>query len=207
MIRSALITVSVVALGLIGARTANLESSTVPQTRRSIAKPEDGSRLYLSAIASAAENERRATLSPVRSLLNVKHRMYYGDYVWNDKNVRSGPVWIRVDLRSQLLSVFRDGQEIGTAVILYGATQKETPTGVFPILAKMSKHRSSSYDADMPYTLRLTDDGVSIHASDVRWGHATHGCIGVPLGFAQKMFDQVARGDKVLIVAGQPAAS
>jgi lipoprotein-anchoring transpeptidase ErfK/SrfK len=52
----------------------------------------------------------------------------------------------------------------------------------------------------MPYTLRLTNDGVSIHASDVRWGAATHGCIGVPLAFAQRLFEAATVGDEVSVV-------
>ena len=78
---------------------------------------------------------------------------------------------------------------------------------MFPVLAKMRDHKSITYDnAPMPYTLRLTDDGVSIHGSDVRWGRATHGCIGVPLEFAHKLFDQVAKGDQVTIVSDERAA-
>ncbi len=106
------------------------------------------------------------------------------------------------DLKQQLISVFRAGHEIGTAVILYGAEEKETPDGVFPVIAKIKDHKSVTYgDAPMPYTLRLTNDGVSIHGSDVRWGAATHGCIGVPLEFAQKLYGQVSRGDQVVIVS------
>jgi lipoprotein-anchoring transpeptidase ErfK/SrfK len=52
----------------------------------------------------------------------------------------------------------------------------------------------------MPYTLRLTNDGVSIHASDVRYGAATHGCIGVPLAFAQRLFNAAHVGDEVTVV-------
>jgi hypothetical protein len=143
----------------------------------------------------------------VKSVLNVPKPMRYGDYLWDEKNVPDGPIWVRVDLKRQLISVFRGGHEIGTAVILYGASEKETPAGVFPVLAKMRDHKSITYDnAPMPYTLRLTDDGVSIHGSDVRWGRATHGCIGVPLEFAHKLFDQVAKGDQVTIVSGERAA-
>jgi hypothetical protein len=137
---------------------------------------------------------------PIKSILNIKRSMSYGEFFWNEKGVPSGPVWIRVDLNSQLLSVFRSGHEIGTAVILYGADQKETPTGRFPILAKLKNHRSSLYDASMPYTLRITGDGVSIHGSDVRRGFATHGCIGVPAEFAAKLFEVVSKGDEVFIV-------
>lgn len=139
----------------------------------------------------------------IESILNVRKRMQYGDYVWNDRNVPRGTVWVRVDLKSQLLSVYRSGHEIGTAVILYGAEEKETPDGIFPVLAKIKDHRSSTYDgAPMPYTLRLTGDGVAIHGSDVRWGRAKHGCIGVPLPFAAKLFEQVSYGDQVVIVSG-----
>jgi hypothetical protein len=143
----------------------------------------------------------------VKSVLNVPKPMRYGDYLWDEKNVPDGPIWVRVDLKRQLISVFRGGHEIGTAVILYGASEKETPAGLFPVLAKMQDHKSITYDnAPMPYTLRLTEDGVSIHGSDVRWGRATHGCIGVPLEFAHKLFDQVAKGDQVTIVSGERAA-
>jgi lipoprotein-anchoring transpeptidase ErfK/SrfK len=137
---------------------------------------------------------------PVRSILNIPRRMHYGDYRWDDKGVPAGPTWVRVDLKSQTLSVFRGGHEIGTAVILYGADSVPTPTGKFPILAKIKDHRSATYDAPMPYTLRLTADGVSIHASNVRWGYATHGCIGIPEAFAAKLFGAAALGDEVLIV-------
>jgi lipoprotein-anchoring transpeptidase ErfK/SrfK len=65
----------------------------------------------------------------------------------------------------------------------------------------MRDHRSSLYDAEMPYTLRLTHDGISIHGSDVRRGAATHGCVGVPLEFARRLFDATTVGDPVLVVS------
>jgi L,D-transpeptidase catalytic domain len=143
----------------------------------------------------------------IQSILNVRKRMQFGDYVWNDRNVPKGTVWVRVDLKSQILSVFRSGHEIGTAVILYGAEEKETPGGTFPVLAKVRDHRSATYDnAPMPYTLRLTGDGVAIHGSNVRWGAATHGCIGVPVEFAAKLFDEVKKGDYVVIVRDRKPA-
>jgi len=136
---------------------------------------------------------------PIKSLLAIDKPLEHGEYRWDDAGIAKGPTWIRVDLDSQILSVFRSGHEIGTAVILYGAQSKQTPPGVYPIMAKAREHRSSLYDADMPFTLRLTNDGISIHGSNVRWGAATHGCIGVPLPFAEKLFDAVARNDDVVV--------
>jgi len=142
---------------------------------------------------------------PIRTILDVRAPMTYGQFIWNDAGVPPGPAWIRVDLHAQLMSVFRSGHEIGTSVILYGADGLPTPTGKFPILAKLKDHRSITYDnAPMPYTLRLTRDGVAIHGSNVRWGFATHGCIGVPKAFAAKLFDVVHVGDEVLVVSDKP---
>lgn len=156
----------------------------------------------LSLTPVEAEAAARAGLLPPQtsSVLNPRKRLGYGDYIWSDEGVPPGQVRVRVDLRRQLISVFRGGQEIGTAVVLYGSSEKGTPRGQFHILAKLKNHRSSAYDAPMPYTLRLTNDGVAIHASDVRWGYATHGCIGVPTGFARRLFDQAKLGDLVDVV-------
>lgn len=138
----------------------------------------------------------------VTSLLNVRKPINYGDYIWDDEGVPAGRVWVRVDLQAQTISVFRAGQEIGTAVVLYGAEEKPTPVGRFTILDKREKNRSSLYDADMPYTLRLTHDGISIHGSDVRLNAGTHGCVGIPIAFAALLFGEVKTGDEVVVVRG-----
>jgi hypothetical protein len=163
-----------------------------------------GDRIVFTAAEQRQAQAEGLSDRPIRSILNVRGKMNYGDYRWNDAGVPAGPTWARVDLDKQLISVFRAGHEIGTAVILYGADGVPTPTGHFPILAKMKDHRSSTYDAPMPYTLRLTGDGVSIHGSNVRWGFATHGCVGVPTAFAAKLFEAVKKGDEVVIVHAPP---
>lgn len=169
----------------------------VPQAVSAVAAPAPRGRIFATAahplnLAGAAHK--------VASLLAVPGRMTYGQSIWREEGVPAGPLWIRIDRRAQLISVFRGGHEIGTAVILYGAAEKPTPAGRYPILAKYRHHRSSLYDADMPFTLRLTPDGVAIHASSVREGRATHGCIGVPADFAKKLFDAARKGDVALIV-------
>jgi L,D-transpeptidase-like protein len=202
------IAVALAAYGL--TRIPREEIRTAPtQARQAAPAPAPASEpLPPGHLAVTPEQDREAYAAglidrPIKSILDVRGPMSYGDYVWNDKGIPPGPAWIRVDLKAQLMSVFRGGHEIGTAVILYGADGLPTPTGKFPILAKMKDHRSITYDnAPMPYTLRLTGDGVSIHGSDVRWGFATHGCVGIPKAFAAKLFDVVKVGDPVFIFSG-----
>lgn len=172
----------------------------------------------IAAVSSPPGNDGRIRLTPghelrvtipdqgevsVTTMLAVAGRMQFGNYVWNDRGVPPGKPWVRVDLDRQLVSVFRSGQEIGTAVILYGATNTPTPTGWHKVIAKAKDHYSRTYDAPMPYMLQLTADGVALHASLVREGKATHGCIGLPHLFAAKLFQVMEKGDQVLVV-GSP---
>ena len=116
----------------------------------------------------------------------------------------AGPTIITVDLDAQVLSIFRAGYEIGTAAIIYGADEKPTPLGTFPILQKDADHVSTIYTgAPMPYMLRLTWDGVSIHGAPIDPHYATHGCIGIPKPFAKKLFGATKLGDKVIVTKGK----
>jgi L,D-transpeptidase catalytic domain len=121
-----------------------------------------------------------------KSLLKIPRQLRHGEYVWNEEGVSAGSISIWVDLRRQLISVFRNGHEIGTAVIVYGAQDMSSPEGIFPILRKSSDYHSRTYDAPMPYSLFITNDGVALHGSPISKRRASHGCIGLPVEFAQK---------------------
>lgn len=140
----------------------------------------------------------------IKSILPIDGPLKLGDHHWDESAApATGTIVITVDLAAQVLSVFRDGHEIGAAAILFGADAKPTPLGVYPITEKDADHVSNLYDAPMPYMLRLTNDGIAVHASDVAEGYMTHGCIGVPLPFAKKLFETVKLGDKVIITRGE----
>ena len=145
-------------------------------------------------------------LTPMHRL-TIDRELLYGDYVWDDEGVAPGRISVLVDLSAETISVFRSGHEIGRAMILYGTDEQPTPTGTFPILEKDADHESNIYDAAMPYMLRLTRDGVAIHASTVEEGRASRGCVGVPEDFAALLFDQARIGDVVTIVRGTPPAA
>ena len=105
-----------------------------------------------------------------------------------------GPLAIIVDLRRQMISVFRDGHEIGTAVIVYGDQGYSSPTGTFPILRRVRDYHSRSFDAPMPYSLFINNDGVALHGSPMAANRATHGCVGLPVDFARRLFRSAREG-------------
>jgi lipoprotein-anchoring transpeptidase ErfK/SrfK len=140
----------------------------------------------------------------IKRVLPIKGPIKYGEWHWDEAGVPAGPIVITVDLEARVLSVFRNGYEIGATAVLLGTTDKPTPLGVFPIIWKKADHYSSIYDgAPMPYTQRLTNDGVAIHGTLVEKGYASHGCVGVPDPFAKKLFGITRLGDKVYITRGK----
>lgn len=147
-------------------------------------------------------------LYPIRSALTIDHQMKHGEWIWDENAAPvGGPdgnvMLVTVDLKAQMMSVFRGGHEIGVAVIGHGASDKPTPLGVFTVTQKDADHRSSIYNgAPMPYAMRLTADGVFIHGSNVRIEWGTNGCIGVPVEFAKKLFDTMPMGGRVVITNG-----
>ncbi len=142
----------------------------------------------------------------VKRILAVESPFVHGDYYWDEAGVPDGPIVVTVDLQAQVLSVFRGGYEIGTAVMVYGADEKPTPLGVFAVSQKDATHVSNLYNAPMPYMLRLTNDGISIHGSQVGAELATHGCVGVPKPFAKLLFGVVKLGDRVIVSRGETLA-
>jgi hypothetical protein len=141
----------------------------------------------------------------IKSILPIEGSIRYGDWFWDESAApEAGKLVITVDLEARVISAFRDGHEIGTAVALLGTRAHPTPTGTFPILTKERDNVSEKYnDAPMPWTLRLTWYGIAIHGSPVLNGYASHGCIGVPDAFAAKLFAAAGRGDKVIITRGK----
>jgi lipoprotein-anchoring transpeptidase ErfK/SrfK len=141
----------------------------------------------------------------VRRILDIPGPLKMGAFHWDESGAPAdGPVVITVDLDAQVLSIFRGGYEIGAAAILYGREDKPTPLGAFPITQKRAKHVSNLYGAPMPYMMRLTNDGITIHGSDsVAPGYATHGCVAVPNAFAKKLFEASKVGDLVIVTDGK----
>ena len=149
------------------------------------------------AIAAPPPSTARPDGPPV--LLDLDRPLGPGDFAWNAQGAR-GPAWFLVDLDAREFHAFRGRTEIGRTAILHGKIEKPTPTGTFPISEKDADHISSIYHVPMPFMLRLTSDGIAVHASTVEFGENTHGCIGVPWEFAERLFAEAGLGTKVVIV-------
>ncbi|MBB4859518.1 lipoprotein-anchoring transpeptidase ErfK/SrfK [Novosphingobium chloroacetimidivorans] len=139
----------------------------------------------------------------IKRILPIKGAIKYGEWHWDEAGVPAGPIVMTVDLDARVLSIFRGGYEIGAAAVLLGTEDKPTPLGVFPITEKDRSHVSNLYDAPMPYMMRLTNDGITLHGSKVEWGYASHGCVGMPEPFAAKVFAASKIGDRVFITRGK----
>lgn len=158
--------------------------------------------------ASAARPTPQKTTTPtkaegpfvIKRILPIDGPIKYGEWHWDETGVPQGPIVVTVDLNARVLSIFRDGYEIGATAVLLGSSDKPTPVGVYPITQKDKDHVSNIYTgAPMPYMQRLTNDGITLHGSNVRPGYASHGCIGMPVPFAAKLFAATHLGDKVYV--------
>ncbi|WEK46040.1 MAG: L,D-transpeptidase family protein [Candidatus Andeanibacterium colombiense] len=141
----------------------------------------------------------------IKRVLDIGDPIKYGQWFWDDKGVPPGPLVMTVDLDARVISVFRGGYEIGAAAVLLGTDDYPTPLGRFPILTKERHNVSEKYgNAPMPWTLRLTWDGVAIHGGHtVENGYASHGCISPPDDFQAKLYDIARKGDVVIITRGK----
>ncbi len=140
----------------------------------------------------------------IKRVLPIKGPIRYGEWHWDDAGVPPGPLVITVDLHARVLSVFRGGYEIGASAVMLGSPSHPTPTGTFPILTKERHNVSEQYNnAPMPWTMRLTWDGVAVHGgSSVERGYASHGCVAAPDEFVSKIYEIARVGDIVIITDG-----
>ena len=129
-----------------------------------------------------------------------------GEFVWHANVAPAGPIAVIVSLDAQRAFVYRNGIEIGYSTISSGKGGHDTPTGIFTILQKDKDHHSSKYNnAAMPYTQRLTWDGVALHAGGLPGYPSSHGCVHLPSVFAEELFNISPMGMTVVVVNQQTA--
>jgi hypothetical protein len=110
------------------------------------------------------------------------------------------PIMAIVSIKSQQVTFYDADGWILRAPVSTGVKGRETPAGVFAVLEKDKDHHSSMYDdAWMPNMQRITWNGVALHGGPLPGYAASHGCVRMPFGFAEKLFDKTWIGMRVII--------
>jgi hypothetical protein len=145
-------------------------------------------------IASAAGHTKGRAVPP--STTEFKP----GDYVWHPEASPAGPVVVIVSLPEQQMYVYRNGVRIGRSTVSTGRKSHATPTGMFTILQKKVRHESNLYKgAQMPHMQRLTWTGIAMHAGHLPGYAASHGCVRLPIAFAEKLYSVTSNGTSVIV--------
>jgi L,D-transpeptidase-like protein len=106
-----------------------------------------------------------------------------------------------VSLNQQRVSVYDGEGQILQSPVSTGQTGYETPAGIFSVLERKVEHHSNLYDdASMPFMQRLTWSGIALHAGVLPGHPASHGCIRMPIAFAERLFERTKLGMRVIIV-------
>ena len=112
----------------------------------------------------------------------------------------SEPIMAIVSIKSQQVTFYDTDGWILRAPVSTGTTGRETPAGVFALIEKDKDHHSSLYDdAWMPNMQRITWNGIALHGGPLPGYAASHGCVRMPFGFAEKLFDKTNIGMRVII--------
>jgi L,D-transpeptidase catalytic domain len=105
-----------------------------------------------------------------------------------------------VSIKSQKVTIYDANGWILSAPVSTGIRGRETPAGVFAVVEKNKDHRSNMYDdAWMPNMLRITWNGIALHGGPLPGYAASHGCVRMPFGFAEKLFDKIRMNTRIII--------
>lgn len=116
------------------------------------------------------------------------------------------PIMAIVSIKTQQVTLYDADGWILRAPVSTGTTERETPAGVFAVVEKKRDHRSNMYDdAWMPHMQRITWNGIAMHGGPLPGYAASHGCVRLPFGFAEKLFDKTRLGMRVIIAPNDPA--
>jgi L,D-transpeptidase catalytic domain len=111
------------------------------------------------------------------------------------------PVLAVVSLSRQRVTIYDSEGWILRSPVSTGQTGYETPAGVYSILQKKVEHTSNLYDdASMPFMQRITWSGIALHAGALPGHPASHGCIRMPLSFAEQLFEVTRLGMRVVVM-------
>lgn len=104
-----------------------------------------------------------------------------------------------VNLRKQRAVVYRGDQVLLSSECSTGRKGFATPAGRYVVTSKHESWISTLYKVPMPWLLRLNGSEIGMHQGVVPGYPASHGCVRLPSGAAQRFFQSVKIGDLVFI--------
>jgi lipoprotein-anchoring transpeptidase ErfK/SrfK len=123
-----------------------------------------------------------------------------GQYRWLPTIPEAGETRIVIDRLTQTFYVYRGDQLIGVSTMSSGKKGKETPLGFWAVMRKEKRGFSRKYDnAPMPFMQMYDDKGIAFHAGANPGYPASHGCVRLPLKFAERLYGLTKLGTKVII--------
>ncbi|MEA3640164.1 MAG: L,D-transpeptidase family protein [Lamprobacter sp.] len=153
-------------------------------------------------------------------------------YEWNGAGRSISHVVI--DTNAQRARFYDGREQVGWTTIASGVSAHPTPSGEFQIMEKVAKKRSNLYGriynakgglhkrnarssdpipaggkfvgANMPNFMRMTYDGIGIHAGAIPnpGQPASHGCIRLPNEVASSLFAHTNIGTRVTVIGNGP---
>ncbi len=110
------------------------------------------------------------------------------------------PIMAIVSIKTQQVTFYDADGWILRAPVSTGVKGRETPAGIFAVIEKEKDHHSTMYDdAWMPNMQRITWNGIALHGGPLPGYAASHGCIRMPYGFAERLYDKTWIGMRVII--------
>ncbi|MDQ3482734.1 MAG: L,D-transpeptidase family protein [Pseudomonadota bacterium] len=123
-----------------------------------------------------------------------------GEFRWIASVPKDGETKVVIDLLTQLFYVYRGDQLVGVTTVSSGKKGKETQLGFWDVRLKKVKGFSRKYDnAPMPFMQMYDEKGLAFHAGPNPGYPASHGCVRLPLKFAQQLYGMTKVGTKVII--------
>jgi lipoprotein-anchoring transpeptidase ErfK/SrfK len=123
-----------------------------------------------------------------------------GQFVWADAIPVEGEARVVIDRLTQTAYAYKGDTLVGAASVSTASKGRVTPLGFWSVLEKRKFYRSRKYDnAPMPFMQRIDEYGIAFHGGNNPGYPASHGCIRMPLKFAEKLFTLTKVGSKVVI--------
>ena len=142
--------------------------------------------------APQAHKDMLATFGPIN--------MRPGESHWVAQMPAEGDAKVVIDILTQRFYVYRGDKLVGVSTISSGKKGKETPLGFWAVKVKKKKGFSRKYDnAPMPFMQMYDEKGIAFHGGANPGYPASHGCVRLPVKFAERLFALTKIGTEVVI--------